>query len=137
MASIPQTAFGDFLDSLLSRRSLSVRAFGRLVGLPVTSISAAKRRRMPPRHIDAWADTLALGGEDRRTFVRLAWLSHAPAQVLSLIAALEAQVRELGGSPWESQQMGPKVDPPRRVASPGSRYAGGARPRGSRPDLNR
>ncbi len=133
MASIPQTAFGDHLDSLLSRRGLSVRAFGRLVGLPVTSISAAKRRRMPPRHIDAWADALALGGEDRRTFVRLAWLSHAPAQVQAMISALEAQVRELGGCPWESQQMGPVVDPPRRVASPGSRYRGTQKPRRRQP----
>jgi len=92
MPSRPQTPFGDHLDALLAARGLSVRAFGKRVGVGVSSISAAKRRAVDPERIEAWADALELRGADRARFVRLAWLTRTPPVIVALIDRLERQL---------------------------------------------
>ncbi|HAT09043.1 MAG TPA: hypothetical protein DCS97_00230 [Planctomycetes bacterium] len=92
MPSRPQTPFGDYLDDLLRQRGLSVRAFGTLVGLGVSSVSAAKRRAIDPKRIEPWADALALKGQERARFVRLAWLTRTPPVIVALIERLERQL---------------------------------------------
>lgn len=92
MASRPQTPFGDYFDALLRQRGLSVRAFGKLVGLGVSSVSAAKRRAIDPARIEPWADAWALKGQDRAHFIHLAWLTHTPPVIVALIDSLERQL---------------------------------------------
>lgn len=92
MPSRPQTLFGDHLDTLLRQRGLSVRAFGKLVGVGVTSVSAAKRRAIDPKRIEPWADALGLKGRDRARFVHLAWLTRTPPVIVALIDRLERQL---------------------------------------------
>jgi hypothetical protein len=92
MPSRPQTPFGDHLDALLQQRGLSVRGFAKLVGLGVSSVSAAKRRAIDPGRIELWADALALNGQDRARFVRLAWLTHTPPVIVNLVEDLERRL---------------------------------------------
>jgi hypothetical protein len=92
MPSRPQTPFGDYLDALLQQRGLSVRAFGKLVGVGVSSVSAAKRRAFDPARIEPWADALGLRGAERARYVKLALLTRTPPPIVALIDRLERQL---------------------------------------------
>lgn len=78
MPAHPQTPFGDFLDALLRKRGLTVRGFARSVGLPVSSVSTAKRLTLSEERMPIWADALDLRGDERTRFLDLACLAHAP-----------------------------------------------------------
>ena len=87
-----QTPFGDHLDALLRQRGLSLRAFAKLVGLGVSSVSAAKRQSIDPARIEPWADIFGLRGPVRARFVTLAWFTRTPPVIVQLVERLESQI---------------------------------------------
>ncbi len=82
MPARTQTTFGDYLDQLLRKRGLSVRGFAKLVGVDVGSVSSAKRKTVSQERMVAWANALALEGEERERFLDLGALTHAPTYLV-------------------------------------------------------
>ncbi len=95
MPARPQTPFGDYLDQLLKKRGLSVRAFAARVGSQAGSVSIAKRKTMNPNRMEAWADALELTGEEREHFYDLATLTHAPAYLVQRFQSLVSENKRL------------------------------------------
>ena len=94
--------FGAFLDELLARRDLRQADFARLVGKApgVVQFIRIGRRRPPLALLEAWADALALRGEERRRFLELGRLEHCPPEIRRLVASLRrrlADAEEVGG----------------------------------------
>jgi transcriptional regulator with XRE-family HTH domain len=90
-----QTPFGDHLDQILRKRGLSVRAFARLVGVDVGSISSAKRKTMSQERMIAWANALGLEKDERVRFFDLASLTHAPPYLRERLDGLIAENERL------------------------------------------
>jgi transcriptional regulator with XRE-family HTH domain len=95
MASRPQTEFGDYLDSLLKARGLTVRQFAKLIGVQSGVVSTAKRLTLNAVRIEQWSAILKLKGAERDRFVQLAWLAHCPEFVQALVDKLEQENRRL------------------------------------------
>jgi hypothetical protein len=77
------TPFGAVLDRHLEASDLSLRAFARLAGVPVSLLSRVKsgERAVPTERITAWADLLNLRGPDREEFIDAAMWTAVPVRV--------------------------------------------------------
>lgn len=77
------TPFGVVLDRHLEARDLSLRAFARQAGVPVSLLSRVKsgERAVPTERINAWADLLHLRGDEREEFVDAAMWTAVPARI--------------------------------------------------------
>jgi hypothetical protein len=91
VAKRTQTPFGDYLDTLLRARGLSVRRFAAQVGRDSGAVCNIKRLTLNPKLMEPWADVLGLTDQERELFIKLAWLAHAPPYVQELVARLEAR----------------------------------------------
>lgn len=91
MVSSGSSPFGVYLTELLAARSLSLRAFARLVGVDPSAVLYAKRAKVAAKRIGPWADALHLTGVERERFEYLAWCTHTPPMILARLAQLEAQ----------------------------------------------
>jgi ubiquinone biosynthesis protein UbiJ len=100
------TAFGALLVDLLARRALTQADFARLVGKApgVVQFIRVGRRRPPLARIEAWADALALRGEDRRRFLEAARLEHCPPEIRHLVATLRRRVERMERQEAEAER---------------------------------
>lgn len=95
--------FGPYLQSLIAARFESRREFIRASDPTFDEDTASGyvakvvsgKRSAPLERIDAWANALALSGDERETFLRLAYLSHAPERVRQMMADLERRTAAL------------------------------------------
>jgi hypothetical protein len=100
--------FGRLLKLHIQASGRSISAWARMVGITqgFASNLMAGRRTPPLRELETWADSLALGGEERQRFLDLAAIAHLPAaaqvRLVALLddaAGLRMRVRLLGEGP--------------------------------------
>lgn len=83
MARMAFPSFTDVLDRHLAAKGISLRAFARSAGVPVSLLSRLKKgqRAVPVGRIEAWADHLGLRGDERAEFIDSAMWTAVPKRL--------------------------------------------------------
>jgi hypothetical protein len=91
------TLWGTLLRGILTRKNMTLRQFGELVGYAFQGVHGAMSgtRRPPKKWVAPWADALHLPKKERAEFIRIGMLMHAPRQIQEEFLALEQEVETL------------------------------------------
>lgn len=93
------SALGTYIQTRLTALGLTVRAFGRKLGVTSSYLSKVIKgdRPVPYDRIDKWAAALDLEGDDAAEFKELAWLALSPVEVQELVAELRSRAAKQVG----------------------------------------
>lgn len=91
------SALGTYIQARLTTLGLSVRAFGRKLGVTSSYLSKVIKgdRPVPYERIGDWAAALDLDGDADAEFKELAWLALSPVEVRELVGELRREGRRV------------------------------------------
>ncbi len=90
-------SWGDYTRELLEARDLSIRAWSETIGYESGNITRMLQGKVKPpwKHVDTWADSLRLKGDERRKFRRLMGIAGLPEGIRDELYAVSKGYEEL------------------------------------------
>jgi transcriptional regulator with XRE-family HTH domain len=88
--------FAQLVQSYLTKRELSGKAFAKLVEVDNTYLSRfLSGLRYPPEDLTPWADVLGLKGEERQHFLELGYLTRTHPFIVELVEYQRKELKKL------------------------------------------
>ncbi len=93
------SALGTYIQARLTTLGLTVRAFGRKLGVTSSYLSKVIKgdRPVPYDRIDDWSTALGLGASAAAEFKELALLALSPVEVRELVVGLRRELAKRPG----------------------------------------